>query len=94
MLREIISNANNNARFAEFPESKLKLLSDLLTIPVPALSDLDPKDIVTLRRNEASFDQWRKGLTLAIEQIRKEYNTWKYGSEQRFQRVYSVIKRK
>ena len=24
-----------------------------------------------------------------IEQIRKEYNTWKYGSEQGFQRIYS-----
>lgn len=30
----------------------------------------------------------------AIEQIRHEYNTWKYGSEQGFQRVYRVVKRK
>jgi hypothetical protein len=30
----------------------------------------------------------------ALEQIRQEYNTWKYGSEQGFQRVYRVIKRK
>ena len=29
-----------------------------------------------------------------IEQIRKEYNLWKYGSEQGFQRVYRIIKRK
>ncbi len=29
-----------------------------------------------------------------IEQIRQEYNTWKYGSEQRLQRVYRIIKRK
>ena len=29
----------------------------------------------------------------AIEQIRKEYNTWKYGAKQRFQRVYKIIKR-
>ena len=29
-----------------------------------------------------------------IEQIRKEYNSWKYGNEQGFQRVYKVIKRK
>jgi hypothetical protein len=29
-----------------------------------------------------------------IEQIRKEYNSWKYGNEQGFQRVYKIIKRK
>jgi hypothetical protein len=28
-----------------------------------------------------------------IEQIRQEYNTWKYGTEQGFQRVYRIIKR-
>ena len=28
-----------------------------------------------------------------LEKIREEYNRWKYGSEQRFQRVYSVVKR-
>jgi hypothetical protein len=28
----------------------------------------------------------------AIEQIRQEYNTWKYGTEQGFQRVYRIIK--
>ena len=29
-----------------------------------------------------------------IEDIRKEYNSWKYGNEQGFQRVYTIIKRK
>lgn len=29
-----------------------------------------------------------------IENIRKEYNTWKYDIEQGFQRVYRVVKRK
>lgn len=29
-----------------------------------------------------------------IEQIRKEYNSWKYDTESGFQRVYSIIKRK
>jgi len=28
-----------------------------------------------------------------LEAIREEYNRWKYGSQQRFQRVYSIIKR-
>ena len=31
---------------------------------------------------------------LAVEQIREEYNIWKYGTQQRFQRVCKVIKRK
>ena len=29
-----------------------------------------------------------------LEQIRQEYNTWKYGTRQRLQRVYRVVKRK
>ncbi len=28
-----------------------------------------------------------------LEKIREEYNWWKYGSQQRFQKVYSIIKR-
>ena len=30
----------------------------------------------------------------ALEQIRKEYNSWRYDAEQGFQRVYRVIKQK
>jgi hypothetical protein len=29
----------------------------------------------------------------ALEQIREEYNQWKYGNQQGFQSVYSVLKR-
>ena len=29
----------------------------------------------------------------ALEQIRKEYNLWRYNAEQRLQRVYRVVKR-
>ena len=28
-----------------------------------------------------------------LESIREEYNRWKYGTQQRFQRVYTIIKR-
>jgi hypothetical protein len=31
---------------------------------------------------------------LALESIRAEYNQWQYGTEQGFQRVYRVVKRK
>ncbi len=30
----------------------------------------------------------------ALEQIRSEYNSWRYNAEQRFQRVYRIIKQK
>lgn len=29
----------------------------------------------------------------ALEQIRKEYNSWRYDAEQGFQRVYRIVKR-
>jgi hypothetical protein len=28
-----------------------------------------------------------------LESIREEFNNWKYGNQQRFQRVYKIIKR-
>jgi hypothetical protein len=30
----------------------------------------------------------------ALEQIREEYNLWRYNAEQGFQRVYRIVKRK
>lgn len=29
----------------------------------------------------------------ALEQIRREYHLWKYGTEPRLQRVYTIVKR-
>jgi len=29
----------------------------------------------------------------ALEQIRKEYNSWRYDAEQGFQRVFRIVKR-
>ena len=29
----------------------------------------------------------------ALEEIRQQYNTWKYGTGREFQRVYTIIKR-
>lgn len=29
----------------------------------------------------------------ALEQIRREYNLWRYGAESRLQRVYRIVKR-
>ena len=30
----------------------------------------------------------------ALEEIRKQYNDWKYGTRRKFQRVYTIVKRK
>ncbi len=31
---------------------------------------------------------------IALEEIRKQYNDWKYGTRREFQRVYKIVKRK
>lgn len=31
---------------------------------------------------------------VALEEIRKQYNDWKYGTGREFQRVYKIVKRK
>lgn len=51
-----------------------------------------------LKQQGNDFSFWQSQpyeIRLAtIEQIRNEYNTWKYGAEQGLQRVYRIIKRK
>jgi hypothetical protein len=57
------------------------------------------KTIRIVKKNEQKSDYafWKtqsyEARLKALEQIREEYNSWKYGPEQRFQRVYKVIKR-
>lgn len=45
--------------------------------------------------NDFAFWQTRpvRERLLVLEQIRQEYNRWKYGTEQGFQRVFSIVKR-
>lgn len=52
--------------------------------------------IVKLSDQNSDFTYWQSQSYIkrleALESIRTEYNSWKYGTEQRFQRVYRVIK--
>ena len=52
---------------------------------------------VNINENKNDFDFWQNQpfefRLETLEIIREEYNRWKYGSQQRFQRVYSIIKR-
>ncbi len=54
--------------------------------------------IVSMRDNKNDFQYWQTQpyeMRLAVsEQIRCEYNTWKYGTEQGFQRVYRITEQK
>jgi len=68
---------------------------------VPANIDKMDKTIVRkgkIKEQGNDFIFWQSQpyeVRLAtIEQIRSEFNTWKYGVEQGFQRVYRIIKRK
>ncbi len=53
---------------------------------------------VPLRQRKSNFAYWQSQpyeVRLAtLEQIRREYHEWRYGAEPRFQRVYSIAKRK
>ncbi len=58
------------------------------------------KTIRIVKKNEQKSDYafWKtqsyEARLQALEQIRKEYNSRKYGTERKFQRVYKVVKRK
>jgi len=54
-------------------------------------------NIIDLKSQESDFKYWQtqsyeKRLEM-LEQLRKQYTIWKYGTEQGFQRVYRVIER-
>lgn len=54
-------------------------------------------NIIDLKSQESDFKFWQtqsyeKRLEM-LEQLRKQYTIWKYGTEQGFQRVYRVIER-
>jgi hypothetical protein len=51
----------------------------------------------TLENAPTDFAYWQSQPPMArlaaLEQIRREYHLWKYGSEPRFERVYRIVKR-
>jgi hypothetical protein len=65
----------------------------------PTLTTLDKKIVRKIKRGQLTndFSFWKNQsyeFRLAtLEQIRNEYNKWKYDTDQGFQRVYTVIKR-
>lgn len=46
---------------------------------------------------KTDFDFWQRQSyeyrLETLESIRQEYNRWRYGSQQKFQRVYTIVKR-
>ena len=53
--------------------------------------------IVKLHEQKSDFTFWQtqsyENRLRMLEKLRQEYNLWKYGTGQEFQRVYSIVKR-
>ncbi|MEK7278482.1 MAG: hypothetical protein AAB427_14115 [Chloroflexota bacterium] len=53
---------------------------------------------LNLRQRRSDFAYWQtqpyEARLATLEQIRREYHLWKYGSEPRLQRVCAIVKRK
>jgi hypothetical protein len=53
--------------------------------------------IVKLHEQESDFAFWQtqsyESRLRMLEKLRQEYNLWKYGTGQEFQRVYCIVKR-
>lgn len=51
---------------------------------------------LTEQKNDYSYwvDQSKEARLDALELLREEFNHWKFNDQQRFQRVYRVIKQK
>ena len=68
---------------SEFP----KHLPTISKVVTKARFEYEPKDNIHWRTQS-----YQARLT-ALEQIRQEYNQWKYNAQPGFQRAYSIIKR-
>jgi len=53
---------------------------------------------IKLKEDRSDFGYWKsisyEERISVLEEIRQEFSSWKYGNEQRFQRVYTIVKRK
>ena len=53
---------------------------------------------IPLDKQDREADYWRtqpyQARLAALEHIRREYHQWKYGSEPRLQRVYTITQQK
>jgi len=60
------------------------------------ISKVVKKFKITEQPNDFSYWQSKsyEDRLNALEQIREEYNAWRYNAEQGFQRVYRIIKQK
>ncbi len=58
---------------------------------VVARRSLHDKDLAEIEFWQSQSPQER---IAALEQIRSEYQQWRYGAQPRFERVYTIIKRK
>jgi hypothetical protein len=61
-----------------------------------SISKVIKKCKINEQRNDFAFWQSKScdERLEALEQIRKEYNLWRYNAEQGFQRIYRIVKRK
>ncbi|MBU2444406.1 MAG: hypothetical protein KJ666_02370 [Bacteroidetes bacterium] len=52
---------------------------------------------IKLKESNNDFNYWQtksyEERLITLEEIRQEFNSWKYSDEQRFQRVYTIVKR-
>lgn len=52
---------------------------------------------VNVKEQKSDFAYWQtqsyQARLTTLEQIRQEYHAWKYGTEPRLQRVYTIVKR-
>jgi hypothetical protein len=53
--------------------------------------------ITSLKDQKTDFQYWQtqsyEARLATLEQVRREYNQWRYSTEPGFQRVYTIIKR-
>ncbi len=50
-------------------EVELKVLSNLLRVPLPGLAELAPQEIVAVRQGEEAFARWRASLERGMERV-------------------------
>jgi hypothetical protein len=74
VMKHLLRKADGNLRSAN-AKAELRLMHDLLSLELPGIKEsISPTDLVAIRRNAASFAEWRTQLQGALFELADQLN--------------------
>ncbi len=69
VLLDLVKEAVESIQPEAVPDSELRLLTELISIDIPGISKLPVEDLISLRKNNETFNDWRMTLGRGLERL-------------------------